>query len=89
LIPDGIIAGMNERINSFDMLRQYSPLGERGVKILEVWRSYKKYIGGLEGDILMKLVREGKPIEESIKELDNLRPIRKALIEEFEKERLK
>jgi hypothetical protein len=68
---------------------QYSPLGEVGKKIIREWRNYKREVGGLEGEIILDQVARGITMEESEKEIESLRSIRKTLIDEFNAKRVK
>jgi hypothetical protein len=80
---------MNERIRVGRVEQQYSPLGERGKKIISEWKSYKKQVGGLEGNIILDQVERGRTQDEINKEMESLRPIRKALIDEYNANRVK
>ena len=80
---------MSERLEPVKIEAQYSPLGERGKKIISEWNEFKRRVGGLEGQMFLDLKKKGKSLDQVEKEIENLRPIRKALIDEYNADRAK
>ena len=74
----------NER-HQQDLAKQYSPLPPESVKrMLARWREYKETIG-LEGDLYLRMKREGTNEEEIEVALQEHRLARQSLIEDFHK----
>ena len=74
----------NER-HQEELAQQYSPLPPESVKrILARWREYKETIG-LEGDLYLRMKREGINEEEIEVALQENRLARQSLIEDFRK----